>query len=177
MCLGEGKIGQSYIGGMRTAFYHQFITSLATQGIPVARANIMRAFIVFSCLALAAAKPQYSYSQPSSLLGSSSNSHGHAIGGQALLPSSSNQNFGLAPPGNATTVAIPAQQKIIIFFFVLVSPWSVAAPLQSFHQSQPLAPITTTTVQKHIYVSWTFLRNTSKCSHSIPEIMFVYFLV
>lgn len=142
MCLGEGKIGQSYIGGMRTAFYHQFITSLATQGIPVARANIMRAFIVFSCLALAAAKPQYSYSQPSSLLGSSSNSHGHAIGGQALLPSSSNQNFGLAPPGNATTVAIPAQQKIIIFFLFsflhdqLQLPCKASINHNHLHQSQ-----------------------------------------
>lgn len=43
------------------------------RGIPVTRAEIMRAFIVFSCLALAAAKPQYSYSQPSSFSSGSSN--------------------------------------------------------------------------------------------------------
>lgn len=49
----------------------------------------MRAFIVFSCLALAAAKPQYSYNAPGAgvgggLLSSSSNSHGLALGGNSL---------------------------------------------------------------------------------------------
>lgn len=52
-----------------------------------------------------------------------------------------------------------------------ISHCSVAAPLQSF---QP-APITTTTVQKHIYVSWTFHKNEhTKFSHSMSGLMFVF---
>lgn len=134
----------------------QYITCSTRNTSGKINSIIMRAFIIFSCLALATAKPQYSYSQPNSLLGSSSISHGSAHAGPALLaPSSSSQNLGFAAPapGNATHRAyhrylVDCQGKLIDIFFIVSSLCSVA------YQSYQPAPITTTTVQKHIYVSF-----------------------